>query len=141
MRLLMLGGTRFLGRATAAHAVAAGHEVTCAARGLSGPVAGGAELVRVDRSVPDGLAPLAGPEDPSDRFTYWPVRLARPDRPVLAPSEPAEPVQWIDVRDLAAWLVSAAERGLTGTLDAAGAAVSRAEFLAGIAAGVGADPE
>ncbi len=39
MRLLILGGTRFLGRATAAHAVATGHEVTCAARGRSGPVA------------------------------------------------------------------------------------------------------
>src|SRR5205085_11874357 len=60
MRLLVLGGTRFLGRATAAHAVAAGHQVTCAARGTSGPVAAGAELVRVDRSVPDGLAPLSG---------------------------------------------------------------------------------
>src|SRR5690242_2223012 len=62
MRLLILGGTAFLGRATAAHAVAAGHEVTCAARGEAGPVAGGAELVRLDRSVPDGLAPLRGRE-------------------------------------------------------------------------------
>jgi len=60
VRLLILGGTRFLGRATAAHAVATGHEVTCAARGRSGPVAAGATLVRVDRDRPDGLAPLAG---------------------------------------------------------------------------------
>src|SRR5204863_9032779 len=50
----------FLGRAAAAHAVAAGHDVTCAARGTSGAVPDGAALVSVDRSLPDGLAPLAG---------------------------------------------------------------------------------
>ncbi|WP_247525037.1 hypothetical protein [Bradyrhizobium sp. 199] len=58
MRLLILGGSQFLGRAIAAHACAAGHDVTCAARGLAGPVAAGARLIRIDRDVADGLAPL-----------------------------------------------------------------------------------
>ena len=60
MRLLILGGTQFLGRAVAAHALALGHDVTCAARGLAGAVPRGARLIRVDRDQPDGLAPLAG---------------------------------------------------------------------------------
>jgi len=42
MRILILGGSQFLGRAVAAHACAAGHDVTCAARGLAGPIAAGA---------------------------------------------------------------------------------------------------
>src|SRR5262245_56376570 len=59
MRLLIFGGTQFLGRAVAACACAVGHEVTCAARGVTGPVAPGARFVRIDRDVPDGLAALA----------------------------------------------------------------------------------
>jgi nucleoside-diphosphate-sugar epimerase len=60
MRLLVLGGTRFLGKAVAAEAVTRGHDVTCAARGTSGAVPDGARLVRIDRDADDGLAPLAG---------------------------------------------------------------------------------
>src|SRR5229473_1774445 len=60
MRLLILGGTQFLGRAIAAHACALGHDVTCAARGVTGTVPRGARHIRVDRDEPDGLAPLAG---------------------------------------------------------------------------------
>jgi 2'-hydroxyisoflavone reductase len=60
MRLLILGGTQFLGRAIAAHACAMGHDVTCAARGVAGAAPEGARFVRVDRDDPDGLAPLAG---------------------------------------------------------------------------------
>ena len=60
MRLLILGGTQFLGRAIAAHACAAGHEVSCAARGVSGAVPTGVRFVKIDRDTPDGLAPLAG---------------------------------------------------------------------------------
>jgi nucleoside-diphosphate-sugar epimerase len=60
MHLLVLGGTVFLSRAVAVEATVRGHRVTCAARGLSGSVPGGAELVRVDRDDPDGLDPLAG---------------------------------------------------------------------------------
>ena len=60
MRFLILGGSQFLGRAIAAHACAAGHDVICAARGIAGPIASGARFIRIDRDVPDGLAPLAG---------------------------------------------------------------------------------
>ncbi|WP_257193195.1 MULTISPECIES: hypothetical protein [unclassified Bradyrhizobium] len=60
MRILVLGGSQFLGRAIASHACAADHDVTCAARGLAGPIAAGARLIRIDRDVADGLAPLAG---------------------------------------------------------------------------------
>ena len=62
MRLLILGGTQFLGRAIAAHACAMGHDVTCAARGVAGTVPYRARFIRVDRDEPDGLAPLAGKE-------------------------------------------------------------------------------
>lgn len=50
MRLLVLGGTLFLSRAVAAEAVARGHEVTCACRGVSGSVPAGADLLVWDRS-------------------------------------------------------------------------------------------
>src|SRR5256886_700540 len=59
MRLLILGGTQFLGRAIAAHACAMGHDVTCAARGIAGAAPDGARFIRVDRDDLDGLAALA----------------------------------------------------------------------------------
>ncbi|MFQ6170641.1 NAD-dependent epimerase/dehydratase family protein [Oryzobacter sp. R7] len=59
MRLLVLGGTAWLGRTVAEEALRRGHEVTCFARGTA-PVAEGAELVRGDRDDDDGLAPVAG---------------------------------------------------------------------------------
>ncbi|HEX6356805.1 NAD-dependent epimerase/dehydratase family protein [Actinophytocola sp.] len=59
MRILVLGGTIFVGHAVAAEAVRRGHEVVCAARGESGAVPAGATLVKVDRDAEDGLAPLA----------------------------------------------------------------------------------
>ena len=58
MRFLILGGTQFLGRAIAAYGRALGHEVTCAARGLAGPISPGARFIRIDRDNADGLAPL-----------------------------------------------------------------------------------
>jgi 2'-hydroxyisoflavone reductase len=231
MRLLILGGSQFLGRAIATKACAVGHEVTCAARGLSGPVASGARLVHIDRDATGGLAPLSreafdavvdvsrhpgqvrravaalkrpsvhwtfvstvsvyadnrtagqradtaplrpatapeveessdetygaakvaceeavgddaficraglivGPEDPTGRFTYWPARLARGGE-VLAPGTPDDPDQFIDVRDLAQWIVHAAETGLTGTYDGIGPTRSRAAWLAECAAALG----
>lgn len=62
---------------------------------------------------------IVGPGDPTDRFTYWPVRLARGGE-VLVPGAAEDPLQLIDVRDLAEWLVTLAERGTTGTFNAVG---------------------
>jgi 2'-hydroxyisoflavone reductase len=59
-RWLVFGGTRFLSRAGAAAAVTRGHELVCAARGLSGAVPDGAKLLAVDRDAPGALDPLRG---------------------------------------------------------------------------------
>jgi 2'-hydroxyisoflavone reductase len=231
MRLLILGGTQFLGRAIAAHARATGHDVTCAARGVSGTVPDGARLIRVDRDEPDGLAALAdetfdavvdvsrhpgqvrraaaalrqrvehwtfvstvsvyadngtpgqraasaplkpptapeiehsteetygaakvaceqaigdnaficraglivGPDDPTGRFTYWPARLDRGGE-VLAPGTPDDAVQLIDARDLARWIVHAAQTRLTGCFDGIGPSFTRGQLLAECADAVG----
>ena len=61
---------------------------------------------------------IVGPDDPTDRFTYWPVRLARGGE-VLAPGDGRRPVQFIDVRDLADWIdLSVVEKHVLGTFNA-----------------------
>lgn len=62
---------------------------------------------------------IVGPHDPSDRFTYWPVRVARGGE-VLAPGNPERPVQFIDVRDLAVWIITLVEARATGIYNATG---------------------
>lgn len=62
---------------------------------------------------------IVGPGDPSDRFGYWPSRLALGGR-VLAPTAAGRFVQAIDVADLAGWVVRAGAAGTTGTVDAVG---------------------
>jgi 2'-hydroxyisoflavone reductase len=62
---------------------------------------------------------IIGPGDETDRFTYWPVRLARGGE-VLAPGDGADPVQVIDARDLAEWTVRLAERTTPGVYNATG---------------------
>lgn len=212
MRFLVLGGTVFLSREVALEALRRGYDVTCACRGVSGPVPDGAALLPWDRgeeppedlggydavidvsrlpshvrravaAVPDahwvfvstvnvyadesvpggpGTLPLhdpitddvdlatdpeaygpmkvaceqvvrdgaasasvvrpgliVGPGDPTGRFTYWPARLADGGE-VLAPGVPSDVVQVIDVRDLAAWIVTLAERCTVGDFDAVG---------------------
>jgi 2'-hydroxyisoflavone reductase len=64
---------------------------------------------------------IVGPFDPTDRFTYWPRHIAA-GGDVLAPGDPNAPVQLIDARDLAAWLVRLALHGPGGTFDATGPA-------------------
>jgi 2'-hydroxyisoflavone reductase len=201
MKLLVLGGTKFLGRHAVAHALAQGDEVTTFTRGRTNPdlfpeaehltgdrdgglavlrdrawdgvidtsgyvprvVRQSAELLsdaagryvfvssvsvygepedepdsedvqqhygalkraceRVveevygDRSARIRAGLIVGPYDPTDRFTYWPRRLAA-GGDVLAPGDPAQPVQMVDGRDLAAWLVQLALHGPGGTFDA-----------------------
>ena len=62
---------------------------------------------------------IVGPDDSSGRFTYWPVRADRGGE-ILAPGAPGDPVQFIDVRDLGAWLVRLVEGKTTGVFNAMG---------------------
>ena len=64
---------------------------------------------------------IVGPHDPTGRFTYWPHRVAR-GGDVLVPGPAWRPVQLVDVRDLAAWIVTAAEERLSGAFNATGPA-------------------
>ncbi|AUI51581.1 NAD-dependent epimerase/dehydratase family protein [Arthrobacter crystallopoietes] len=221
MRILVLGGTAWLGGQITTAALRRGHDVTALARGESGPVPEGTAFLRADRDSPDaygavarqswdavvdvsrqpgqvrravaalssrtdlyifvsscsvyaghdvpgadesaallpaleadvmesmetygeakvaceqhvldGFGPgraliaraglIAGPGDVSDRTGYWPLRFARPAAPdgrVLVPDAPELATQVIDVRDLAAWLVRAAEHNVSGTFNAVG---------------------
>ena len=73
---------------------------------------------------------IVGPHDPTGRFTYWPHRLARGGE-ILAPGPPERPTQFIDVRDLATWIVDATERGLSGTFNATNEGTPWVELLDG----------
>jgi 2'-hydroxyisoflavone reductase len=64
---------------------------------------------------------ISGPHDPTDRFTYWPRRVAAGGE-VLAPDRPELRVQFIDVRDLAGWMVKMSAEQQTGTYNATGPA-------------------
>lgn len=219
MKLLILGGTIFLGKHLVETAIARGHEVTLFNRGVHNPdLFPEAEKLRGDRKTDEGLAPLhgrswdavidtcgylprdvarsaqllkdscgaycfistvsvyadwtqvgieedaplatlsdpgvsevtgetygglkvlceqeaenafpgrtliprpgliVGPDDISDRFTYWPYRVAE-GGDVLTPGSPDTPVQFIDVRDLATWTLSLLEAGKTGLYNATG---------------------
>lgn len=62
---------------------------------------------------------IVGPDDPTDRFTYWPHRVALGGE-MLAPGDPESPVQFIDVRDLAEWVVRLVSERSTGCYNATG---------------------
>lgn len=62
---------------------------------------------------------IVGPYDPTDRFTYWPVRVDRGGE-VLAPGMPENLVQIVDARDLAEWTIAMVEEGTTGIYNATG---------------------
>lgn len=81
---------------------------------------------------------IVGPHDPTGRFTYWPHRVAR-GGDVLAPAPPDRPTQFIDVRDLAEWMVDLCERGTAGTFNATNAGVPWKELLEACRAVSGSD--
>lgn len=227
MRILVLGGTAFLSSEVARQALAAGHQVTCLARGSAAEPPSGVRWVQADRSlgaksylevagdwdavievardpVPanealaalasrtghwtfvsscsvyaDHLTPKAaedaallqplapgtqstpenygeskaaieqetlevtggsahlcragligGPGDGTDRYGYWPARFARDNRAAVVPDIAGHATQVIDVRDLAAWILTAAERGVTGPLNAVGDHVPFGDYIA-----------
>jgi 2'-hydroxyisoflavone reductase len=76
---------------------------------------------------------IVGPNDQTDRFTYWPVRIDRGGE-VLAPGNPTDPVQIIDARDIAEWTIRMVENGETGIYNATGPAkpLGMGEMLEGI---------
>ncbi len=83
---------------------------------------------------------IVGPGDPTDRFTYWPMRVDRGGE-VLVPDAKQMHFQVIDVRDLAEWCMHLLEQRTTGTYNAVGykGKVSFQEFLHGCKVVSGAD--
>jgi len=84
---------------------------------------------------------IVGPGDSSGRFAYWPIHAAQAvldGGDLLVPGEPGDPVQFIDVSDLARWVVRVIEDGVSGCFDALGSSMTRADFVAGLLDGVGA---
>jgi 2'-hydroxyisoflavone reductase len=83
---------------------------------------------------------IVGPYDPTDRFTYWPRRIAA-GGDVLGPGDPDAPVQFVDARDLAAWMVKLALEGPGGTFNATGPAepLTFTDFLDRAVAAIGSD--
>jgi nucleoside-diphosphate-sugar epimerase len=83
---------------------------------------------------------LFGPHDPSERSGYWPMRMARGGE-VLAPGRPARPVQLVDTRDVAAWMVRIAETRTPGIFNATGPdrTLTMGEFLDACRAAAGGD--
>lgn len=70
---------------------------------------------------------IVGPNDPTDRFTYWPVRLAE-ESSALVPKT-SSLTQFIDVRDLAAWIVTGIENGVGGCFNATGPTMTWPQFF------------
>jgi len=96
------------------------------------------QFPRMATIVRPGL--IVGPGDETDRFTYWPVRLARGGE-VLAPGDGTDPVQFIDARDLSEWIIRLAEQRAFGVFNATGPAhpLEMRAMLAGIGRAVHAD--
>jgi 2'-hydroxyisoflavone reductase len=73
---------------------------------------------------------IVGPHDASDRFTYWVVRVSQGGE-VMVAAPPDRPVQFIDVRDLAGWILRMAAERRHGIFNAVGSAkpVTMGNFL------------
>jgi 2'-hydroxyisoflavone reductase len=83
---------------------------------------------------------IVGPYDTTDRFNYWLRRLAEGGT-VLAPGGPSDPVQFIDVRDLAQFIVRLIENEVGGTFNATGPTTTFGSFLAGCQRALGTDAQ
>lgn len=72
-----------------------------------------------DRSLIIRPGLIVGPLDPTDRFSYWPIRIKEGGE-ILAPGSPTQLLQFIDVRDLAKWVVAMVEKQAIGIYNATG---------------------
>lgn len=83
---------------------------------------------------------IVGPDDGSDRFTYWPLRVAKGGE-VLAPGDGEDPVQVIDARDLAAFIIRNVERRSMGIFNVTGPlrTLKMRGMLEGLRAATGSD--
>jgi 2'-hydroxyisoflavone reductase len=77
------------------------------------------EVIGEERTLVVRPGLIVGPHDPTDRFTYWPVRVAR-GGDVLAPDRPDAPIQVIDVRDLSEFTIKLVEDEKFGVFNATG---------------------
>ena len=91
-----------------------------------------------DRSTIVRPGYIVGPRDETDRFTYWPHRVAQGGE-MLVPGDGQDPVQYIDGRDLGEWMIRLAETGTTGVFNAVGPreTTTMDEMLKGSQAAVG----
>jgi 2'-hydroxyisoflavone reductase len=72
-----------------------------------------------DRTVSIRSSYMLGPADMTDRFIHWPIRLAKGGE-ILVPGKSEDPVQYLDVRDVAEWSIRLCEQKASGTFNAAG---------------------
>ncbi|WP_035791310.1 SDR family oxidoreductase [Kitasatospora mediocidica] len=83
---------------------------------------------------------IVGPHDPTDRFAYWPRRFARGGR-VLLPGDPTDAAQFIDVRDVADWIVGCAVQDRGGVFNVTGSTIAFGAFFDACRAVAGAPSE
>lgn len=81
-----------------------------------------------DRATVARAGLIVGPHDPTHRFDYWPRRMREGGR-VLSPGDPDDPLQFIDVRDLARWLVDAAAADFSGIHNVTGLPIRFVDLL------------
>jgi len=93
-----------------------------------------------DRAIIVRPGLIVGPHDPTGRFTYWPHRVSRGGE-VLVPGPPESTVQFIDARDLGAWMIELLERGESGAFNATRPGVSWAELIEAARTVAGSDAE
>lgn len=83
---------------------------------------------------------VVGPGDPTDRFTYWPARI-HDGGTVLAPGNPSDPIQCVDARDVAQWMITALEEKHFGIYNVTGPRqpLTIGDFLDGVKGTVNSD--
>ncbi|AUG78022.1 Nucleoside-diphosphate-sugar epimerase [Kitasatospora sp. MMS16-BH015] len=86
------------------------------------------------------LGMIVGPHDPTDRFAYWPRRFARGGR-VLLPGDPTDAAQFIDVRDVADWIVGCVSKERGGVFNVTGPTIAFGTFFDACRAAAGTPAE